>query len=57
MEYGAIDLHTKESEIRIIEAGGGVVLGGEGEAETDFAEAAGLRVGCVMGSRTQALFV
>jgi len=26
MEYGAIDLHTKESEIRIIEAGGGVVL-------------------------------
>ena len=26
MEYGAIDLHTKESEIRIVEADGAVVF-------------------------------
>jgi len=26
MEYGAIDLHTKESEIRILDAAGGIVL-------------------------------
>ena len=28
MEYGAIDLHTKESQIRIVTETGTVVLGG-----------------------------